>query len=102
VSNIAEWAVQPERRPLPQFAPRAGSQRFPEEERALCWSGDRKVVLTRHPMDAGLVADLSAILGYENLICRRAPARPPGASICADLAADERALADLADRTGTW
>jgi hypothetical protein len=62
---------------------------------ALYWSGDHKIVVTRHPMDDTHTADLSAILGYENLICRTVATGPPGHSICADLAADERALSGV-------
>jgi len=62
---------------------------------ALYWSGDRKIVVTRHPMDEMHVADLSAILGYESLICRALQAGQPGNSICTDLAADERTLAQV-------
>ena len=64
LSNILEWAQQPERQPLPQFSALPGSQRFPEEEMALYWSGDHKIVVTRHPMDDTHIADISAILGY--------------------------------------
>ena len=62
---------------------------------ALYWSGDRKIVVTRHPMDDTHIADISAILGYENLIFRTVASGQPGHSICADLAADERALSDV-------
>jgi hypothetical protein len=95
VSNILEWGLQPERQGLPEFTPPAAGERFPAEEMALYWSGDRKLVVTRHPMDEMHVADLSAILGYENLICRASPAQQPGHSICTDLATDERALAQV-------
>jgi hypothetical protein len=95
LSNILEWAQQPERQPLPQFSALPGSQRFPEEEMALYWSGDHKIVVTRHPMDDTHIADISAILGYESLIFRTVPSGQPGHSICADLAADERAFTDV-------
>src|SRR5689334_7097684 len=95
LSNILEWAQQPERQPLPQFSALPGSQRFPEEEMAMYWSGDRKIVVARHPVDDTHIADISAILGYENLIFRTVASGQPGHSVCADLAADERALSDV-------
>lgn len=95
MSNILEWGLQPERRGLPEFTPPAAGERFPVEEMGLYWSGDRKIVVTRHPMEEMHVADLSAILGYESLICRASPAGQPGYSICTDLAADDRALAQV-------
>lgn len=95
MSNTLEWGLQPERQDLPEFTPPAVGAHFPTEEMALYWSGDRKIVVTRHPMDEMHVADLSAILGYESLICRASRAEHPGHSICTDLATDERALAEV-------
>jgi len=37
------------------------------------WSGDHKIVVTRHPMDDTHIADINAILGYESLIFRTVP-----------------------------
>jgi hypothetical protein len=64
---------------------------------ALYWSGDRKIVVTRHAMDALHVEDSQQILGYENLSCAALRAERPGNSLCADLAADTRALGDLVE-----
>ena len=97
VSNILEWGLQPERQSLPEFTPPAPGQRFPAEDAALAWSGDRKLVFTRYPVDDLLTADLSAILGYQGLACRALPSAQPGNSICTDLAADERTLAQVAE-----
>jgi hypothetical protein len=97
VSNILEWGLQPERQRLPEFTPPARGERFPAEDAALAWSGDRKLVLTRYPVDELLAADLSAILGYQSLACRALAPAQPGNSICADLAADERTLAQVAE-----
>src|SRR6185437_1519331 len=82
LGNILEWAQQPERQPLPQFSALPGSQRFPEEEMALYWSGDHKIVVTRHPMDDTHIADISAILGYESLIFRTVPRGKRGIPSC--------------------
>ena len=97
VSNILEWGLQPERRSLPEFTPPARGDRFPAEDAALAWSGDRKLVLTRYPVDELLAADLSAILGYQNLAYRALASAQPGNSICTDLAADEQVLAQVVD-----
>jgi hypothetical protein len=97
VSNILEWGLQPERQSLPEFTPPARGERFPAEDAALAWSGDRKLVLTRYPVDDLLAADLSAILGYQHLACRALASAQPGNSICTDLAADERALAQVVE-----
>jgi hypothetical protein len=97
VSNILEWGLQPERQSLPEFTPPAHGGPFPAEDAALAWSGDRKLVLTRYPVDELLAADLSAILGYQSLACQALTPAPPGNSICADLAADERALTHVVE-----
>jgi hypothetical protein len=97
VSNILEWGLQPERQRLPEFTPPDRGERFPAEDAALAWSGDRKLVLTRYPVDELLAADLSAILGYQSLACQALTPAQPGNSICADLAADERTLAQVAE-----
>jgi hypothetical protein len=97
VSNILEWGLQPERQRLPEFTPPARGEPFPAEDAALAWSGDRKLVLTRYPVDQLLAADLSAILGYQSLACRALAPAQPGNSLCTDLAADEQALAQVAD-----
>ncbi len=97
VSNILEWGLQPERQRLPEFTPPARGEPFPAEDGALAWSGDRKLVLTRYPVDELLAADLSAILGYQSLAYRALTSAQPGNSICADLAADERALAQVVE-----
>ena len=97
VSNILEWGLQPERQSLPEFTPPARGERFPAEDAALAWSGDRKLVLTRYPVDELLAADLSVILGYQSLACRALTSAQPGNSICTDLAADERTLAQVAE-----
>jgi hypothetical protein len=97
ISNILEWGLQPERQSLPEFTPPARGERFPAEDAALAWSGDRKLVLTRYPVDELLAADLSAILGYQSLACRALTSAQPGNSICTDLAADERALAQVVE-----
>ena len=97
VSNILEWGLQPERQSLPEFTPPARGERFPAEDAALAWSGDRKLVLTPYPVDELLAADLSAILGYQNLAYRAMSSAQPGNSICTDLAADEPALAQVVE-----
>jgi hypothetical protein len=97
VSNILEWGIQPERRDLPEHTPPPVAERFAPEDMALYWSGDRKIVVTRHAMDALHVEDCRAILGYESVACRALRVEKPGNSICADLAADERGLADLVE-----
>ncbi len=97
VSNNLEWGLQPERQSLPEFTPPARGERFPAEDAALAWSGDRKLVLTRYPVDELLAADLSAILGYQSLACRALTSAQPGNSICTDLAADERTLAQVVE-----
>jgi hypothetical protein len=97
VSNILEWGLQPERQSLPEFTPPARGERFPAEDAALAWSGDRKLVLTRYPVDELLAADLSVILGYHHLACRALASAQPGTSICTDLAADERTLAQVVE-----
>jgi hypothetical protein len=97
LSNILEWGIQPERQGLPEFRPPADSGQFAAEDMALYWSGDRKVVVTRHAMNALHIEDSQQILGYENLSCIALRAEHPGNSLCADLAADEQALADLVE-----
>lgn len=97
VSNILEWGLQPERQSLPEFTPPARGERFPAEDAALAWSGDRKLVLTRYPVDELLAADVSAILGYQSLACRALASAQPGNSICTDLAADEQTLAQVVE-----
>src|ERR1035441_2243083 len=97
LSNILEWGIQPERQGLPEFRPPADSGQFAAEDMALYWSGDRKVVVTRDAMNT-LHSEVSRqILGYESLRCRALRAEHPGNSLCADLAADEQALADLVE-----
>jgi hypothetical protein len=96
LSNVLEWGIQPERQGLPEFRPPADGGQYAAEDMALYWSGDRKVVVTRHAMDALHVEDSQQILGYENLSCAALRAERPGNSLCSDLAADERALEDLA------
>jgi len=59
------------------------------------WSGDHKIVVTRHPMDDTHTTDISTILGYRNLMCATVATGPPGHSICTDLAADERTLSGV-------
>ena len=97
VSNILEWGLQPERRSLPEFTPPARGEQFPAEDAALAWSGDRKLVLTRYPVDELLAADLRPILGYQNLAYLALTSAQPGNSVCTDLAADERVLAQVID-----
>ncbi|MGH3122169.1 MAG: hypothetical protein ACRDND_14245, partial [Streptosporangiaceae bacterium] len=97
VNNILEWGLQPERQSLPEFNPPAPGERFPAEDAALAWSGDRKLVLTRYPVDELLAADLSAILGYQSLAYRALTSAQPGNSICTDLAADDRTLAQVVE-----
>ncbi len=98
MSNILEWGLQPERDGLPEFTPPPPGARFPAEEMSLYWSGDRKIVVNRHPTDEMHIADFSAILGYESVLCQASPAEQPGYSICTDLASDERALAQLVEQ----
>ncbi len=97
LSNIVEWSTQPSQ-PLPGVTPPADGVRFAVEEMGLYWSGDRKIVVTRHPLDETHVADVSAILGYEDTTCLASPAPVPGRSVAADLAADEHALAGVIER----
>ena len=97
VSNILEWGLQPERQSLPEFTLPARSGPFPAEDAALAWSGDRKLVLTRYPVDELLAADLSVILGYQSLACQALTSAQPGNSICTDLAADEATLAHVVE-----
>ena len=54
-------------------------------------------MLTRYPVDELLAADLSAILGYQSLACRALTSAQPGNSLCTDLAADERTLAQVVE-----
>ncbi|MFI5062482.1 MAG: hypothetical protein ACHP9Z_00675 [Streptosporangiales bacterium] len=96
VSNVLEWGSGPERQRLPEFAMPAAGQRFAPEDMALYWGGDRKIVVTRHQMDREHVADMSAIMGYESLLCTASPASQPGGSLCTDLILDEGALAQVA------
>jgi hypothetical protein len=97
VGNAAEWNQQSERRNLPGNTAHAIGQRSPDDDMALFWSGDNKLVVTQYPMNTEHVADCSTILDYKNVTCVTPESAARSHSICTDIAADERSLLELAE-----
>lgn len=67
---------------------------------ALFWSGDNKVVITRHPMDTLHVDDCRSILGYQNVLCAAPKSEAIGSSICGDIARSEQLLHEVVELLG--
>jgi hypothetical protein len=97
IANLLEWSEQPDRRDLPGNPPPPLGAPLPAEDMALFWSGDNKLVVTRHPQCSRHVDDCRAILGYDQLLTSSPGSADFTASLSTDLADDERALAGLVD-----
>jgi hypothetical protein len=100
IGNALEWVMQPERRRLPGSKPPVGGLPYPDDDMALFWSGDNKVVMTRHRLNRLHVDDCREILDYKNVHCATPGPAGFSNSICADLADDDQSLGELADLLG--
>jgi hypothetical protein len=97
VGNALEWNQQSERRDLPgNRLPELGQPR-PDDDMALFWSGDDKVVITPNPVDALHVGDCCAVLNYRNVACFAPSSVSDNRSICEAITTNERSFGEVAD-----
>jgi hypothetical protein len=95
IGNALEWVLQPERRGFPGSKPPSAGEPYPDDDMALFWSGDDKVVVTRHPMGRLFVDDCRSILGYQNVSSASPKSEVLGNFICGEIASSERLLHEV-------
>jgi hypothetical protein len=100
IGNALEWGLQPLRKGMPGNHSATGSRPYPDDDMTYFFSGDSKVVVTRHQPDAAYIADASAILGYAKTTCTNLDSAISGPLICAEIARNAKALAQLLDLIG--